>query len=452
MRKSTIFVAVVALAAIGVGIVLLGRSGAPGPGREVARAKAPPGGAAVKTASVLPAGRMSLVARETAPPRDLTLREVQGRFEAEGLSLKDDGTATYRSGTDQHATQRLVTVEARRGDGKLHVYPRSSRPEVRVDNAPRRSRLTYREVTPGVDLEYAYRGISLKETLRVRPSLTKDLVARGADTLVLVHRLSDLNQEGQADLRLLDASLYQAGDGSHGIKELHLGAGGQSVFSLPRAFAIVGGGKRHLERRVRDAASSAPWLEVVVPVALLQEADGEVEIDPSMVSAGSADLRWWADGGRNIMVKDSQGRIHLAFRKQIYMEDVDELLWHVVVATGDGQTWEVGEPVYPLDEVNQDRGEGVYKPDAKSGDGRRYGNQADPVICLTSPEVSENNPHGETLHLFWKAQDCRYWCHYRDVFHAFGSVTPDTVCKGNTIRARRDITGRHRPRAQQEKD
>ncbi len=397
-------------------VVFLARDRSPAPERQPRAAATAP---ALKQAAVMPIGRYSQVQAEEELARDLTLRQVQDRFEADGLSLSDDGAATYRNRDDFHASQRLAAIEARRRGRALHAYERQAQPGVELDNRSTTPKITYLDVAPGVDVEYAYHGSSLKETTIVRESLVADLAAKGAETLVLVHELSDLEQQARYDLKLLDTSLAEAADGSHGTDDLHLGSPGASTFHLPAAFALVGGAKHLLERRVRKGASSRPVVEVVVPLAVLQEAGGDVAIDPSMIATSDVGLVWWGDGGRNVMVRDSRGRLHLVMRKR--MDAGGGSFWHTVVATGDGVDWEISDPIYPLTTENQK----VSHSPIYNREYRRYGHQADPVICITSPEVSRLNPDGETLHVFWKAEDGNYWFHYRNFFHAYKHVDED---------------------------
>ncbi|MBM4321758.1 MAG: hypothetical protein FJ125_17930, partial [Deltaproteobacteria bacterium] len=191
---------------------------------------------------------------EAPADRDARLQLVEGMFRASGLEIRPDGSTRYEKlGQPQLAlTTRIAEIAVYRGEEKVRTLPLNPAPGREVANERRTGSITFQDLAPGLDLQLAYDGRSIKELLTLQPKLVSELLAGGGDTLRIGYRFDEIRRdpgEPPPEWRSSPWGEPLASGKVHPEQHLHLGRPGQTDFELPPAWADGGaGGKLFLDR------------------------------------------------------------------------------------------------------------------------------------------------------------------------------------------------------------
>ena len=327
----------------------------------------------VGTAPVMPseqrAGDMTIVdnrvealKNDLVPDRETSFESTADGYRADGVLVRKDSTVTLEAyGTGGKVDSVIARALRKKGEETVAEITKSENAPMHTQNGKGLAKVRYDRFFDGIDVEYRWDGTEIEEFFYLSDELKKSLDAAD-EGLDIVSVMPGLYRENGAFLKTMATTMVDPSDMTvdesppmledghdelmvHGDVELNSDG---NRFALPAAYALdATGDKRML---TRTFAWTKTGLEVTthVPASYLERATGQVVIDPSLVTGGTAvNLVTWNE--RNF-VKDSTGRLY-AGHMGVYAGR-----WvasYVRSVDGGGLTWEqprIIEPAYGTSE------------------------------------------------------------------------------------------------------
>lgn len=266
--------------------------------------------------------KVTVLENDLVPDRDPAFETVAEGFRAKGVTVDYAGRVKLEAyGTEGHIETEVVRAERTKGKETVGTLVRTTKPAAHAQAGKDTSRLRYNRYFEGIDLEYRWDGQEIEEFFYLEDELKRSLVSAN-EGLDIVSVIAGLFRQNGAFLRSTATSMvdesYMTKDVTppmpedgldklmiHGALELnHEG----NRFALPAAFAFDNSNKHRTLPRTFEWTKSGLEVTTHVPAWYLRSAEGQVVIDPSVVTDGTAlNLNTWNETN---FIKDSTGRMY----------------------------------------------------------------------------------------------------------------------------------------------